>query len=47
MKLVLATGAVAAGTMAATAIELSTITACMSIGLPAALALQPLQMELM
>ena len=46
MKLVLATGAVAAGTMAATAIELSTITVCMSIGLPAALALQPLQMEL-
>lgn len=46
MKIVLATGAVAAGGGAAIAIELATITACMSVGLPAALALQPLQMEL-
>jgi len=46
MKAVLATGAVVAGGGAAIAIELVTITACMSIGLPAALALQPLQMEL-
>ena len=46
MKGVLATGAVVAGGGAAIAIELVTITACMSIGLPAALALQPLQMEL-
>lgn len=46
MKAVLATGAVVAGGGAAIAIELATITACMSIGLPAALALQPLQMEL-
>lgn len=46
MKVVLATGAVAAGGAAAIAIEVVTIAACMSIGLPAALALQPLQMEL-
>ena len=46
MKIVLATGVVAAGGAAATVMELATITACMSIGLPAALALQPLQMEL-
>jgi len=46
MKAVLATGAVAAGGAAAIAIEVVTIAACMSIGLPAALALQPLQMEL-
>ena len=46
MKLVFATGAIAAGGMVATVVELCTITACMSIGLPAALALQPLQMEL-
>ena len=46
MKAVMATGAVAAGGTAAMIIELVTITACMSIGLPAALALQPLQMEL-
>ena len=46
MKVVMATGAVAAGGAAAIALELVTITACMSVGLPAALALQPLQMEL-
>jgi len=46
MKVVLATGAIAAGSAAAVLVELCTITACMSVGLPAALALQPLQMEL-
>jgi len=46
MRGVLATGVVVAGGGAAIAIELATITLCMSVGLPAALALQPLQMEL-
>jgi len=46
MKIVLATGAVAAGGMGAIFVELCTITASMSVGLPAALALQPLRMEL-
>ena len=39
-------GVVAAGGTAAMLLELGTITVSMSIGLPAALALQPLQMEL-
>jgi len=46
MKAVLATGVIAAGTPLAVVVELGTIAACMSVGLPAALALQPLQMEL-
>ena len=46
MKAVLATRAVAARSAVATLVELATITACMSFGLPRALALQPLQMEL-
>ena len=45
-KVVLATGAVAAGGPVAIVLELGTIAACLSVGLPAALALQPLQMEL-
>ena len=39
-------GLIAAGSTMAMLLELGTITLCMSIGLPAALALQPLQMEL-
>ena len=42
----MAAGVVAAGGTAAMLLELGTITVSMSIGLPAALALQPLQMEL-
>ena len=46
MKAILATGAVAAGGGAAIVLEIITITLSMSVGLPCALALQPLQMSL-
>lgn len=46
MKGAAAAGLVAAGSTAAMLLELATITLCMSVGLPAALALQPTQMEL-
>ena len=46
MKAACGVGVVAAGSTVAMLLELLTITGCMSVGLPAALALQPLQMEL-
>ena len=46
MKAVYATGAVAAGSAAAIALEVGAVTAMLALGLPIALALQPLQMEL-
>lgn len=46
MKIVTGSGAIAAGSSPALILELVVITACMSVGLPAALALQPLKMEL-
>ena len=46
MKAVYATGAVAAGTAAAITLEVGAVTAMLALGLPIALALQPLQMEL-
>ena len=44
--MVFATGAVAAGTTAAFALEVGAVTAMLAVGLPFALALQPLKMEL-
>mmetsp|Transcript_6213 Transcript_6213/g.10317 ORF Transcript_6213/g.10317 Transcript_6213/m.10317 type:complete len:158 (+) Transcript_6213:1-474(+) len=46
MKIVGAAGLVAPKTPLSVAVELATITACLSVGLPCALALQPQRMEL-
>ena len=46
MKAVFATGAVAAGTGLAAVLEVSAVAAMLAVGLPFALAIQPLQMEL-
>jgi hypothetical protein len=46
MKAVFATGAVAAGSGAAMVLEVGAVAAMLAVGLPFALALQPLQMEL-
>lgn len=46
MKAVIATGAIAAGGTAAFVLEIGAVAAMLSLGLPFALALQPLQMEL-
>lgn len=46
MKGIFATGAIAAGGPVAIVAELGAIAGCLTIGLPAALALQPLEMEL-
>jgi hypothetical protein len=46
MKVVYATGAVAAGTSLALGLEVCAVAAMLALGLPLALALQPLQMEL-
>ena len=46
MRLVYATGAVAAGGSAAFVLEVGAVAAMLAVGLPFALALQPLQMEL-
>mmetsp|Transcript_11666 Transcript_11666/g.37353 ORF Transcript_11666/g.37353 Transcript_11666/m.37353 type:complete len:372 (+) Transcript_11666:49-1164(+) len=46
MRAVYATGLVSAGTAAAIAIEVAAVGVGLAVGLPAALALQPLQMEL-
>ena len=46
MKAAFATGAIAAGSVVATVLELGAVCAGLAVGLPAALALQPLQMEL-
>ena len=46
MKVVFATGAVASGTAAAMALEVTAVAAMLAFGLPIALAMQPLQMEL-
>ena len=46
VKAVIATGAVAAGSGVAMALEVGAVAAMLAVGLPFALALQPLQMEL-
>jgi len=46
MKVVYATGAVVAGSAAALTLEVGAVAAMLALGLPLALALQPLQMEL-
>jgi len=46
MKAIVATGAVAAGSGAAMALEVAAVAAMLGVGLPVALAIQPLQMEL-
>jgi len=46
MKIMLGSGILAAGSITAIAFEVSLIAVCMGIGLPVALALQPLTMEL-
>ena len=46
MKAVFATGAVTAGSVVALGMEVSAVAAMLALGLPFALALQPLQMEL-
>lgn len=46
MRAVFATGAIVAGSSAAMALEVGAVAAMLAVGLPFALALQPLQMEL-
>jgi len=46
MRAIFATGAIAAGTAAAGVLEVTAVAAMLTVGLPFALALQPLQMEL-